>query len=145
MRKNNLFVLATLCVATLAFEPSSVSAQTTNAPSPGSPMMAPGATPGAPRGNPAMRNLMSIRGALASMDRVIADLQRNENDFEGHRQAAIDACTKARAELAEIAKQAGIPLPPKRGTPGMMQRPVGVPPPANAPAGTPPVQSPPPQ
>jgi hypothetical protein len=104
---------------------------------------------GAPRLNPTARGLLSIRPAVTTLDRALNDLQRSENDFGGHRQAAIDACTKAKEELTEIAKQAGIPIPPQRMPGMMMPRPGMVPPPgangAPPPQPAPPAQPAPPQ
>jgi hypothetical protein len=120
MTKNYLIACAALCAACLTFAAGSAQAQETNAPT----QVAPAApAPPPPRARPA-RNLLYLRGAVATLDRVMADLQRNDNDFEGHRQSAIDACAKARAELAEIARQANIPLLLPGGMPGAMRRPV---------------------
>jgi hypothetical protein len=120
MRKNHLFVIAAVAIA-LAIPSTTIQAQPTNAPG----AMAPG-NPGAPRPNPGAR-LFSVRNSIGSLDRVMADLKRSTNDFDGHRESAIDACAKAKEELLAVAKSAGIPIPPTR-MPG--QRPMGVPPPA---------------
>ena len=127
MRNNNLLALSALCAAALGLGTLSVAAQDTNAPV--APHPAPMARPTRPPLSGAARSLISLRGAVVYLDRAMMDLQRNDNDFNGHRQAAIDACAKARAELAEIAKEAGLPLPPQRGMPGAMQQRPGVPPP----------------
>jgi len=138
MRKKNLFLLAAACSAALVVQSNSVSAQPTNA-APAAPVTAPGA-PGGPR--PVPNRLFAVRNSILTLDRAIMELQRSDNDFGGHRQSAIDACTKAKEELTEIAKQAGIALPPPRGNmPGMMMRPA---PPADAPqqAAPPPAAAP---
>jgi hypothetical protein len=124
MRKRNSFVLAAVCAAALT---ASSYGQDANAPAaPQTPAAPPAAAPQppvAPRPNPQMR-LFSVRNSIGSLDRVIADLKRSENDFDGHKQSALDACVKAREELVAVAKAAGIPLPPVR-QPG---RPMPVPP-----------------
>lgn len=136
MRKNSLLMSAALVAAGFVLVPSAAVAQTTNAPAP-APVRAgppPGALRGQPHFNPTANSVMSVRPAVFVLNRVMAELQRTDNDFDGHRQAAIDACEKARAELMEVAKSAGIPMPPDRGAPGMMmqrQHPV----PAAAPPG----------
>ena len=135
MRKNNLSVIASVCAVALTIPFASVQAQPTNAPG-GLPPGAPG-NPGMPRPNQPMR-LYSVRSSIGALDRVIMDLKHSDKDFDGHKDSAIDACTKAREELMAVAKSAGIPIPPPR-MPG--QRPMGVPPPgAAAPAPAAPAQ-----
>ncbi len=141
MTKKYLVACAALCAACLVFAVGYVRAQDANATTQ-TPPAAPATPP--PQARPA-RNLLSLRSAVYTLDRVMADLQRNDNDFNGHRQAAIDACAKARAELAEIARQANIPLLRPGGMPGAMRRPPPPPqagqqpaaPPAQAPAAPP--------
>jgi hypothetical protein len=123
MRKNILFTFAAACAVALTIPCATLQAQTTNAlgvtiPAQSSP----------PRPNPQAR-LFSVRSAIMSLDRVMLDLKRSSNDFDGHKQSAIDACVKTREELMAVAKAAGIPIPPPR-LPG--QRPMGVPPPGSA-------------
>ena len=122
MRKNHLYVIAAVAIA-LAVPSTTIQAQPTNAPG----AMNPG-NPGMRRFNPGAR-LFSVRNSIGSLDRVMADLKRSTNDFDGHRETAIDACAKAKEELMAVAKSAGIPIPPTR-MPG--QRPMGVPPPGAA-------------
>src|SRR5271170_7205885 len=106
MRKNNLPVLAALCAAALIIP--SVHAQPTNAPG-----AVPPPTAAQPRPNPQAR-LFTVRASIISLDRVMADLKRQDSDFEGHKQTAIDACAKAKEELMAVAKVAGIPIAPMR-------------------------------
>ena len=101
MRKQILFLLATACA--VAFVTPSFAQPLTNAP----------ATNVTAHPNPQMR-LFQVRNAINNIDRVIVELKRSENDFDGHKQTAIDACAKAREELAAVAKSAGIPLTPVR-------------------------------
>jgi hypothetical protein len=46
----------------------------------------------------------SYRAGVAILTRVLADLQTSKDDFDGHRQSAIDACTKALQELQAVQK-----------------------------------------
>jgi|GEM_PF-6736048 len=150
MTKKYFIACAALCAACLAFAVGYARAQDNNAATqtaPTAPAAPPAPATPPPQARPA-RNLLYLRGAVATLDRVMADLQRSDNDYNGHRQSAIDACAKARAELAEIARQANIPLLRPGGMPGNMRRP---PPPqqngqAGQPSATPPAQpAPPPQ
>jgi hypothetical protein len=83
--------------------------------------------------------LFSVRASINNLDRVMADLKRADGDFDGHKQAAIDACAKAREELLAVAKAANIPIPPMRA-PG--QRPIAPPPNGAAPHPVAPVPPP---
>jgi len=75
----------------------------------------PGARPpGFPRRMPSH---MPLRNALRALDAAKRDLNAATTDFDGHRQAALDACDKAIAELNEALKHAPEPTPPPTATP----------------------------
>jgi hypothetical protein len=69
---------------------------------------------------------LAYRSAIASLRRVQAELQRGTNDFEGHRQPAIDACTAALKELEAIQ---GIVIATATNAPSMS--PTNIAPPSN--------------
>jgi len=148
MKKNISILLAIACIAALSLQLTKLNAQATNEAVTAPAMTPPGAPPGAPpMQRPPMRNrnLYSIRAAVMTLNRAINDLQHSDNDFDGHRQAAIDACKQANEELQAIAKLANIPLGPPPGRPmpppGAMRPPPApqaggngaVPPPPSAP------------
>ena len=111
-------------------------------------MINPGSQPMRP---PVRRGLNSIPQSIMILNRAVMELQRTENDYNGHRQSALDACNKALDELKGLAKEANLPMPgarpfmppaqrpmPPGGTPppGAPQQPSGAPVPPPAP-GTP--------
>jgi hypothetical protein len=101
MKKNILLIVAIALVGTVTLTLDSLRAQ--NGP-PGEPPS--GQTPppnmrpsGPPRGRPPGG---SYRQAIGVLKRVKADLERSKEDFDGHRQSAMDACDKAIQELEAV-------------------------------------------
>ncbi len=103
MKKNMLLIVAIALVGTATLTLNSLRAQ--NATPPGAPPAGqtppPGMRPGPPpgfRGRPGN----SYRQAIGILKRAKADLERSKEDFDGHRQSAMDACDKAVQELEAV-------------------------------------------
>jgi hypothetical protein len=80
---------------------------------------------------------MIYQRALMALQQTKAELQRSTNDFEGHRETALDACDKAMTELQAVMKAGGIQpmqrppmMPPPHPAPGPTPQSPGSPPPA---------------
>ena len=101
MKKNILLIVATALVGTATLTLNSLRAQN-EAPPAGAPpaRQAPpaGMRPGPPRGRPGN----SYHQAVAMLKHVKMDLERSKDDFDGHRQSAMDACDKAVQELEAV-------------------------------------------
>lgn len=56
------------------------------------------------RGMPPFRNraAMNVRNSVMMLKRVKMDLANAKEDYDGHRQSAIEACDKAIAELEAV-------------------------------------------
>ena len=100
-----LLIVAIALVGTATLTLNSLRAQ--DQPAPGGPPPAgqappPGMRPGGPppgfRGRPGA----SYRQAIGILKRAKADLERSKEDFDGHRQSAMDACDKAMQELQAV-------------------------------------------
>jgi hypothetical protein len=104
MKKNMLLIVAIALVGTVTLTLNSLRAQ--NGPPPGAPppssgqAMPPGMHPGPNRGRPGS----SYAIAIMQLRRVKMDLERSKEDYDGHRQTAIDACDKALQELEAVHK-----------------------------------------
>ena len=105
MKKNILLIAALVLFATGALTLNNLRAQTAPtgagqpvSPPPGNPGGRPGGPPGFRRG-PGANNYHGIANALK---RVKADLEKSKDDFDGHRQSAIDACEKAAQDLEAV-------------------------------------------
>jgi len=107
--------------------PAPVASSASNMPPPGPKPMPPKRT---------ARPLFSH--ALADLRMVKAELQHSQDDFDGHKDSAIEACDKTIQELSAILKTMPAPPPPQRA----VKRPAGAAPapaapPAMAPAAPP--------
>jgi len=105
MKKNILLIVAIALVGTATITMNSLRAQdqpTPGGPPPSSQTPPPGGRPGGPppgfRGRPGA----SYRQAIGMLKRVKMDLERSKEDFDGHRQSAMDACDKAVQELEAV-------------------------------------------
>jgi exonuclease VII small subunit len=111
MKKNACLIVAIALVGTVALTLNTLRAQ--EAPPPGGPPpaqmpppgqmpppnMRPGGPPGGLRGRPPGS---SYRQAVQVLRRVKMDLERSKDDYNGHRQSAMDACDKAMQELQAV-------------------------------------------
>ena len=100
MKKNIPFLAAMLVVGAITFAVSSLRAQTQPAPvtPPAQQAPPPNFHPMPPRG----RMIGLYRQSVRMLTMAKADLQRSKDDFNGHRQSALDACTKAIQELEAV-------------------------------------------
>jgi len=98
-----MFVAAGIALI-LAFSLDNSQAQSNAVPAPPSTTPAPPMKPG-PRQPPRFRQPQPVLSrAVSDLRMVKMQLQRSTNDFEGHRDAAIQACDKASEELEAIIK-----------------------------------------
>ena len=115
-------------LAVLALTLNTLQAQPPDAPNPppGAPPQAAPGTPGNP-GNfhpmpPQFRGRQSpvFRQALGILRRAKMELSRSQQDYDGHRQSAMDACDKAMQELQAVvqAQAAAAHAAPPVGAPG---------------------------
>jgi hypothetical protein len=104
MKKNMLLIAAIAVVGTVTFTLNSLRAQN-DAANPGGPppMQAPpqGPRPGPPPGFRGRPN-MGYRQVIIFLKRAKTDLERSKDDYNGHRQTAMDACDKAVQELEAV-------------------------------------------
>jgi hypothetical protein len=98
MKKNSLFIAAAVLAGVLVFGQTNLPAQ--NQTPLGAPPGVQTAPPGAMRPRP--RGSLSYRGVILNLKRAKDQLERDTNDYDGHRQAAIDACDKAMEELQAV-------------------------------------------
>ena len=83
--------------------------------------------------------MMNYRNAVMMLKRVKADLENSKEDYDGHRQSAIDACDKAVQELEAVqgSIQAAMAAKAAAARAAAQQVPQQTPPPAQAPAPAP--------
>jgi hypothetical protein len=102
MKKNLLLLSAVVFGGVLILALNTVLAQ--NPPPAGAPA-SPGFHP--PTGSPAARarnEIMLYRRTASYLKNAKQQLQRSTEDYNGHRQSAIDACDKAMQELTAVAQ-----------------------------------------
>lgn len=107
MNKNTLFLTAIAVIGMGTFTLTNLRAQSGTAPT--APTAVPQARPpgfaGRPGGMPPgfrNRSFMLYHSASGSLTRAKMELERSKEDYDGHRQSAIDACDKAIHELESI-------------------------------------------
>lgn len=140
----NLFLLATVTILGLAAL-TGLQAQQTPTPSTSTPPPAgqavappPGRPFARPPFDPRMRGMNRYRGLAAALRRAKIDLEKSTEDYNGHRQSAIEAIDKAVTELEAVeaamdAERAAKAAAAKAAAAGAQQ-----------PNGQPPAQTPPP-
>jgi hypothetical protein len=100
MRKNILLIAAIALVGTGTLTLNSLLAQSSaTPPAGGQPVSPPPGRPAGPRGRLGMYN---YHGIAMTLKRVKAELEKSTDDYDGHRQSAIDACDKAAQELEAV-------------------------------------------
>ena len=103
--KKNMLIAAGIAMV-LAFSLDNSQAQTNAAPAPPAMMPAPPPGPGA-RPPARFRQPQPIFArAISDLRMAKMQLQRSTNDFEGHKDSAIQACDKAMEELQAVMKVA---------------------------------------
>jgi hypothetical protein len=109
MKKNILLLVAIALVGTGTFTWNTLRAQNDATPAPQQPTVPPPGNPGPRPGGitPGFRGragMMNYRNTVMMLKRVKADLENSKEDYDGHRQSAIDACDKAMQELEAVQK-----------------------------------------
>lgn len=107
MKKNILLAATLALIAALTFSVNNLRAQ--NSPPPGGPPPGQQPPPNFRQGGPAgMRGrpgpAMIYRQASMVLKRAKTELERGTNDYDGHRQSAIEACDKALQEMDAVQK-----------------------------------------
>jgi hypothetical protein len=107
MKKNILLIIAIALVGSVTLTMSSLRAQNDAPPAGAPPQGAPpaGQPPQGPRtgfAGPRGRPTMGYRQVIFMLKRTKADLERSKEDYDGHRQTALDAVDKAVQELEAV-------------------------------------------
>jgi hypothetical protein len=108
MKKNMLLIAAIALVGTGTFTVNNLLAQPSGNPPPaaGQPVAPPPGNPGPRQGPPpgfrSRPGMMNYRQAIVILKRAKTDLENSKEDFDGHRQSAMEACDKAAQELEAV-------------------------------------------
>ncbi len=102
MKKNILIIaaLALVGIATLTFD--SLRAQNAAAPPPSAQQVPPPGNRPRPMMGPRNRQGMMYQRAVMFLKQVKMELQNSKEDYDGHRQSAMEACDKAVLELEAV-------------------------------------------